>query len=130
MDMLRNYTDFVYFRQQMIDMGQKVEATTAACMFEARKSAPVQEASDLASVLEEHEQRLLETETRAKCAEYADLLKPRAKPRSLASGLSVSMPSGIKAVGSKTNVAHLASPGNALGAMRSPRGPIVKPAFK
>jgi hypothetical protein len=86
LDLCRTYTDFAYFRNAMIAMREKVEQMTADCMIEARRNLNEDDALDVVALLEVHEQQLLETETKTKCAEYQQLLKVgrdslrRAKP--------------------------------------------------
>jgi hypothetical protein len=83
LDMSRNYTDFVYFLSEMVAIGEKVEQMTARCMIEARRDMGDDDAPDVATLLELQEQQLLDSETKAKCAEYEQLLKvnPRAVAR-------------------------------------------------
>jgi hypothetical protein len=73
-NILRNYTDFAFFRAEMVAMGERIEQNTADCVLEAcsaAEDAPL----DIAALLEEQDRRLLAAEVEAKCAEYRDVLK-------------------------------------------------------
>jgi hypothetical protein len=73
-DILRNYTDFAFFRAQMAAMGARIEANTVDCVVDARDAMGEDEALDIAALLEAQDRKLLETETEAKCAEYRERL--------------------------------------------------------
>jgi hypothetical protein len=113
-------------------MGPKIDEATTDFMVQGRRTAPVQEASELADALEDHAQRLLETETRIEYEEYKPLLKigPSVISHALSSPTMTASPRRVKRQCSTSAVPHLASPGNAISSVRSPRGPIVKSSLK
>jgi len=77
MQMLRDYSDFVFFRQEMVAMSKKIEEATTNRMLEARSQLPQSgelEAAALAELLERGEELLLEAETQRKVTEFAAVL--------------------------------------------------------
>jgi hypothetical protein len=74
--MLKNFTDFVYFREQMLAMNEVIRQDTVkrvlACQ-QRSADANQAEATDLSRVLEEGEEAILEIETAKKCEEYREI---------------------------------------------------------
>jgi hypothetical protein len=78
LDMLRNYSDFLFFRQQMIDMGTKIQEETSQRLIAIHKrlaDSGTEEATDVATILEEGEDVVLERETAIACEEMRQKLK-------------------------------------------------------
>jgi hypothetical protein len=78
LEMLRNYSDFLFFRQQMIDMGLKVQEETSQRLIAIHKrlaDSGTEEATDVASILEEGEDVVLERETAVACEDMRQKLR-------------------------------------------------------
>jgi hypothetical protein len=78
LEMLRNYSDFVFFRQQMIDMATKIQDETSERLINLHKQLQdtgTEEATNVAAVLEEGEDAVLERETAVACEEMRIRLK-------------------------------------------------------
>jgi hypothetical protein len=80
LEMLRQYSDFLFFREQMIAMGIKVQEETASRLIalHAQMTATnTEEATNVAAILEEGEDAILERETNQACADMIEKLQLR-----------------------------------------------------
>jgi hypothetical protein len=78
MQMLHNYADFVFFREQMIEMSTKIQRDTADRMIQVRSGLADSgeiETADLVQILEEGERVMLEAETQRKVAAFCAELR-------------------------------------------------------
>jgi hypothetical protein len=70
LEMLRNYSDFLFFRQQMIDMAAKIQEESTQRLVAIHKQleeSHIEEAGNVSAVLEEGEELVLERETAVAC---------------------------------------------------------------
>jgi hypothetical protein len=80
LDMLRGYSDFLFFRQEMISMGEKVQEETSTRLIELHRrmaETNTEEATNVAAILEEGEEAILERETGRACADMIAKLQLR-----------------------------------------------------
>jgi hypothetical protein len=120
MEMLRNYSDFVFFRQEMIGMSQKVQDETAERLLEFRRRSITDDADGLTEFLEEGEQCLLDNETRRKITEFcAELGIDEAEARAF--------PDNPPKLGARSAPATAPRPTSVPMVLKSPRAAILKP---
>jgi hypothetical protein len=121
MQMLRNYSDFVFFRQEMVNMSQKVQDATADRLLEFRRTGGTDDdTGGLATFLEESEQILLDSETRRKITEFcADVRLDEAEAQAFPE--TALKPTARAAPGPPPR------PTSVPIVLRSPRAAILKP---
>ena len=84
LDMLQNFADFVFFRAEMIRVGNRIEEDTANKMIQVHEQLKNDQEVDVSAELEKSEDAILNDETEKKVREYRQLLnvKPSQDPPS------------------------------------------------
>jgi hypothetical protein len=135
MTMLRNYSDFVYFRDEMVGMSEKVKDEATKRMIEIHeKMERGEDTMDVAAWLEEGEHLILERECNKKVCQMLDELRVTAEqvPASRARGGSFEYehPSprlGVKASQSRSQAPLMQSCRSSLNP-KAGKGLILKPS--
>jgi hypothetical protein len=123
--MLRNYTDFTFFREQMLAMNEEIRQDTVKRIMQCHQrmaDANQTEAPDLPQLLEEGETAILESVTVKKCQEFQAIFHVQAGPvpaplPALRSGRSLTVPQGPPGITPHGSAVKLG------------KGPIVRPTM-
>jgi hypothetical protein len=123
--MLRNYTDFIFFRQQMLAMNEEIRQDTVKRVMQCHQrmaDANQAEAADLPQLLEEGEKAILESVAAKKCQEFQAIfhVEPGPAPAPLPAlrvGKSLNVPQSPPTITPHGSAVRLA------------KGPIVKPTM-
>ena len=83
LDMLQNFADFVFFRAEMIRVGERIREDTTNKMLEVHEHLKNDEDVNVSEELEKSEERILNDETAQKVGQYRELLGLKETPVTL-----------------------------------------------